>query len=167
MEKRIIILGEVDEFLKKFCNYLISKDIEIYLALRKNEDLYDLDGIDGKISIIKYSDELEEVKFLLKSIEPEIIYNLYGLISKSDLNELIEKFFLKNILLLEALKTSNSIKFINLVERIEKDKNEVPLNLYAAIIDSFNKVNLYYRYSYNIETKTKYRDEYEKIISRY
>ena len=37
MEKRIIVLGEIDEFLMKFCNYLVSNNVEVYLALRKKK----------------------------------------------------------------------------------------------------------------------------------
>ena len=41
---------------------------------------------------------------------------------------------------------------------------ETSLNFYTTILDSFNKVNLYYRDSYNVEVITKYKDEYEKVI---
>ena len=164
MEDRIVVLGEISEFLIDFCRYLVSLDLEVYVALRKNNEFSKLNEIEGKISLIKYNDEIDEIKFILKSIEPKIIYNLYGVINKDDLKELIEKFFLKNILLLEELRGSNNSILINVIEREYRDKMGNPLSTYTAILDSFNKVSKFYMDSYKIETKIKYKDEYEKII---
>lgn len=164
MESRTIVLGDSNEFLVEFCKYLISRDLEVYLALRKNQELSKLKEIEGDITIIKYNDDLDEIKFLLNSIEPKLIYNLYGLQHKTDLKNLIEKNYFSNILLLEALKTSNSTMLINLIERTQRDDKGNPLSLYAAIVDSLKKVNLFYKDFYKIEIITKYRDEYEKSI---
>lgn len=164
MEERIVVLGEINEFLIAFCKYLISKELEVYVALRKNQGLPKLKDIEGKISLIKYNDEVDEIKFILKSIEPQIIYNLYGAINKNDLKGLIEKFFLKNILLLEGLRESNNSLLINVIERTERDDKGKPLSIYTAIVDSLNKVNKFYRDNYKIEARTKYRDEYENTI---
>lgn len=164
MKARAIVLGEVDEFLVNFCKYLISKDLEVYLALNKNQELSDLIKLDKYITIIKFNDSLEEVKFLLNSIEPKVIYNLYGLQHKNDLKDLIEKNYSNSIVLLEAIRSSKSTMLINLMERAEKDENGNPLSVYTAILDSFNKVARYYKDSYNIETLIIFRDEYKTLI---
>lgn len=164
MEERIVVLGEISEFLIEFCKLLISKKLEVFVALRKNQELSNLKEIEGKISLIKYNDEVDEIKFILKSIEPQIIYNLYGVTNKNDLKELIEKVFLKNILLLEELKESNNSVLINVIERTESDEKGNPLSIYTAIVDSLNKVNKFYRDFYKIQTSITYRDEYEERV---
>lgn len=164
MESRIIVLGESNEFLVDFCKYLISRNSEIYLALKKNQELPKFKEIEGYITIIKYNDDLDEIKFLLNSIEPKLIYNLYGIQHKTDLKHLIEKNYLSNILLLEALRASKSTMLINLIERTQRDDKGNPLSLYSAIVDSLNNINLFYKDFYKIETITKYRDEYESSI---
>ena len=161
MEERIVILGEINEFFIAFCKYLISKELEVYVALSKNQGLSKLKDIEGKISLIKYNDE---VKFILTSIEPKIIYNLYGPINNNDLKGLIEKFFLKNILLLEGLRESNNSLLINVIERTERDAEGKPLSIYTEIVDFLDKVNKFYRDNYKVEVRTKYRDEYENTI---
>ncbi len=164
MEERIVILGEISEFLIDFCKYLLSKNLEVYVALRKNLEPTRLKEIEGKISLIKYNDEVDEIKFILKSIEPQIIYNLYGVTNKNDLKELIKKVFLKNILLLEELIESNNSVLINVIERTERDEQGNPLSIYTAIVDSLNKVNKFYRDFYKIQTSIVYRDEYEESM---
>ena len=37
MEERIVILGEINEFFIAICKYLISKELEVYVALSKNQ----------------------------------------------------------------------------------------------------------------------------------
>lgn len=164
MEERIVVLGEISEFLIEFCNHLISKKLEVFVALRKNQELSKLKEIEGKISLIKHNDKVDEIKFILKSIEPQIIYNLYGVTNKNDLNELIEKVFFKNILLLEELKGSNNSILINVIERTERDEKGNPLSIYTAIVDSLNKVNKFYGDFYKIQTSITYRDEYEERV---
>ena len=161
MEERIVILGEINEFFIAFCKYLISKELEVYVALSKNQGLSKLKDIEGKISLIKYNDE---IKFILTSIEPKSIYNLYGPINNNDLKGLIEKFFLKNILLLEGLRESNNSLLINVIERTERDAEGKPLSIYTEIVDFLDKVNKFYRDNYKVEVRTKYRDEYENTI---
>lgn len=104
MEERIVILGEINEFFIAFCKYLISKELEVYVALSKNQGLSKLKDIEGKISLIKYNDEVDEIKFILTSIEPKSIYNLYGPINNNDLKGLIEKFFLKKHIIIRRIK---------------------------------------------------------------
>ncbi|MCF0148011.1 MAG: hypothetical protein HUJ77_06380 [Clostridium sp.] len=164
MEKRIVVLGEISEFLIEFCKDLISRNLEVFLALKKNQELSMLKEIEGKVSLIKYNDEVDEIKFILKSIEPEIIYNLYGVNNKKELKELIEKVFLKNILLLEELRESNNSILINVIEKTERDEKGNPLSVYTAVIDSLNKVNKFYRDFYKIETSTTYIDEYKQAL---
>lgn len=164
MEERIVVLGEINEFFIDFCKYLISKELELYVALRKNQKLSKIKEIEGKISLIKYNDEVDEIKFILTSIEPKIIYNLYGTINNNDLKGLIEKFFLENILLLEGLRESNNSLLINVIERTERDVNGKPLNIYTEIVDSLDKVNKFYKDNYKIQAITKYRDEYDNTI---
>lgn len=164
MEERIVILGEINEFFIAFCKYLISKELEVYVALSKNQGLSKLKDIEGKISSIKYNDEVDEIKFILTSIEPKSIYNLYGPINNNDLKGLIEKFFLKNILLLEGLRESNNSLLINVIERTERDAEGKPLSIYTEIVDFLDKVNKFYRDNYKVEVRTKYRDEYENTI---
>lgn len=164
MKARAIVLGEIDEFLVNFCKYLISKDLEVYLALSKNQELSDLIKLDEYITIIKFNDSLEEVKFLLNSIEPKAIYNLYGLQHRDDLKDLIEKNYSNSIVLLEAIRSSKSTMLINLIERTKRDEKGNPISIYTAILDSFNKVARYYKDFYNIETLTIFRDEYKTLI---
>lgn len=164
MKARAIVLGEIDEFLVNFCKYLISKDLEVYLALNKNQELSNLIKLDEYITIIKFNDSLEEVKFLLNSIEPKTIYNLYGLQHKDDLKDLIEKNYSNSIVLLEAIRSSKSTMLINLIERTKRDEKGNAISIYTAILDSFNKVSRYYKDFYNIETLTIFRDEYKTLI---
>ena len=167
MEERIVILGEINEFFIAFCKYLISKELEVYVVLSKNQGLSKLKDIEEKISLIKYNDEVDEIKFILTSIEPKIIYNLYGSINNNDLKGLIEKFFLKNILLLEGLRESNNSLLINVIERTERDAEGKPLSIYTEIVDSLDKVNKFYRDNYKVKVRRKYRDEYENTIKYY
>ena len=80
---------------------------------------------------------------------------------KNDIKDLVEKSYLNNILLLEALRTSNSTMLINLIERTQRDEDGNPLSIYTAVIDSLKKIILFYKDFYKIETITKYKDEYE------
>ncbi|MDV4149471.1 NAD-dependent dehydratase [Clostridium sp. AL.422] len=164
MKARIMVVGDNDGFSVELCKYLISRDLEVYLAVKKNQDLTKFHEIEKFITIIKYNDDLDEIKFILQSIEPNFIYTLYGLQHKTDIKNLIEKSYFKNILLLESLKTFKSIVLINLIERTERDEKGNPLNIYTAIVDSFSKVALFYKNIYKIETITTYKDEYRNII---
>ena len=163
MKSRIMVVGESDVFSVEFCKYLIAKGLEVYLVIRKNQDLSKFKEIEKLITVIKYNDDLDEIKFILKSIEPDFIYNLNGLQHKDDFRDLIEKNYLRNILLLESLTIFSDIVLINLIDRTERDDNGNPLNIYTAIVDSIKKVALFYNDFYKIKTITKYKDEYRSI----
>lgn len=105
MKSRAIVLGEINESLLEFCKYLIKNDLEVYLALKKNQEFITLKDIENTIPIIRFNDEFEEIRFLLNSIEPKVIYNLYGLEHKNELKELLEDSYVNVILFLEALQT--------------------------------------------------------------
>lgn len=161
MKSRAIVLGEINDYLFEFCKYLIANDLEVYLAIKKNQEFITLKDIDNPITIIRFNDDFEEVKFLLKSIEPKVIYNLYSLEHKSELKELLEKSYVNVILLLEALRTSHNTKLINLIDKTQRDEKGNPLSLHTAVLDSLNKVTNFYNDSYNIETLIKLKDEYK------
>ncbi len=161
MKSRAIVLGEINDYLFEFCKYLIANDLEVYLAIKKNQEFITLKDIDNPITIIRFNDDFEEVKFLLKSIEPKVIYNLYSLEHKSELKELLEKSYVNVILLLEALRTSHNTKLINLIDKTHRDEKGNPLSLHTAVLDSLNKVTNFYNDSYNIETLIKLKDEYK------
>lgn len=161
MKSRAIVLGEINDYLFEFCKYLIANDLEVYLAIKKNQEFITLKDIDNPITIIRFNDDFEEVKFLLKSIEPKVIYNLYSLEHKSELKELLEKSYVNVILLLEALRTSHNTKLINLIDKTQRDEKGNPLSLYTAVLDSLNKVTNFYNDSYNIQTLIKLKDEYK------
>ena len=161
MKSRAIVLGEINDYLFEFCKYLIANDLEVYLAIKKNQEFITLKDIDNPITIIRFNDDFEEVKFLLKSIEPKVIYNLYSLEHKSELKELLEKSYVNVILLLEALRTSYNTKLINLIDKTQRDEKGNPLSLYTAVLDSLNKVTNFYNDSYNIQTLIKLKDEYK------
>lgn len=161
MKSRAIVLGEINDYLFEFCKYLIANDLEVYLAIKKNQEFITLKDIDNPITIIRFNDDFEEVKFLLKSIEPKVIYNLYSLEHKSELKELLEKSYVNVILLLEALRTSYNTKLINLIDKTQRDEKGNPLSLYTAVLDSLNKVTNFYNDSYNIQTLIKFKDEYK------
>ena len=161
MKSRAIVLGEINDYLFEFCKYLITNDLEVYLAIKKNQEFITLKDIDNPITIIRFNDDFEEVKFLLKSIEPKVIYNLYSLEHKSELKELLEKSYVNVILLLEALRTSNNTKLINLIDKTQRDEKGNPLSLHTAVLDSLNKVTNFYNDSYNIQTLIKFKDEYK------
>lgn len=161
MKSRAIVLGEINDYLFEFCKYLIANDLEVYLAIKKNQEFITLKDIDNPITIIRFNDDFEEVKFLLKSIEPKVIYNLYSLEHKSELKELLEKSYVNVILLLEALRTSHNTKLINLIDKTQRDEKGNPLSLHTAVLDSLNKVTNFYNDSYNIQTLIKLKDEYK------
>lgn len=161
MKSRAIVLGEINDYLFEFCKYLMDNDLEVYLAIKKNQEFITLKDIDNPITIIRFNDDFEEVKFLLKSIEPKVIYNLYSLEHKSELKELLEKSYVNVILLLEALRTSHNTKLINLIDKTQRDEKGNPLSLHTAVLDSLNKVTNFYNDSYNIETLIKLKDEYK------
>lgn len=161
MKSRAIVLGEINDYLFEFCKYLIANDLEVYLAIKKNQEFITLKDIDNPITIIRFNDDFEEVKFLLKSIEPKVIYNLYSLEHKSELKELLEKSYVNVILLLEALRTSHNTKLINLIDKTQRDEKGNPLSLHTAVLDSLNKVTNFYNDSYNIQTLIKFKDEYK------
>ncbi|MGG7058294.1 NAD-dependent dehydratase [Clostridium nigeriense] len=161
MKSRAIVLGEINESLLEFCKYLIKNDLEVYLALKKNQEFITLKDIENTIPIIRFNDEFEEIRFLLNSIEPKVIYNLYGLEHKNELKELLENSYVNVILFLEALKTSHNTKLINLVDKIQRDDKGNPLTLHTAVLDSLNKVTKFYNDFYNIQALVKFKDEYK------
>lgn len=161
MKSRAIVLGETNDCLLEFCKYLMSKDLEVYLALKKNQEFITLRDIENPITIIRLNDDFEEIKFLLNSIEPNVIYNLYDLEHKIELKELLEKSYVNVILILEALRTSHNTKLINLIEKTQRDEKGNPLTLQTAVLDSLNKVTKFYNDFYNIQTLIKFKDEYK------
>lgn len=161
MKSRAIVLGEINESLMEFCRYLIKNDLEVYLVLKKNQEFITLNDMENPITIIRLNDEFEEIRFLLNSIEPKVIYNLYGLEHKNELKELLENSYVNVILFLEVLRTSHNTKLINLIDKAQRDEEGNPLSLHTAVLDSLNKVTKFYNDFYNIQTLIKFKDEYK------
>lgn len=156
MKDRVIIFGSSDNFLLYFVKYLILNNIEIYLMLRKNEEIPIIKDIEKDVTIIRFDGNIEYLKLLLKSIEPKVIYNLYelNLDDKYEIRDLINSNYLNVILILEALITSTNTKLINLVSKSKIDEKGNPVDLYSAVQKSLESITMYYKNIYNIDAYT-------------
>ena len=91
MKDRVLIIGEVNEFLTSLCKYLNLNGYEVFLAINKNQEISNYQRLERMLTIIRFNDSLEEIKFIISSIEPIYIYNLYGMEYKKDVKYLMEK----------------------------------------------------------------------------
>ncbi|MDU4738715.1 MAG: NAD-dependent dehydratase, partial [Clostridium sp.] len=111
MKDRAIIFGSSDNFLIYFVKYLILNNVEVYLILRKNEEIPIINDIEKDVTVIRFDGNIEHLKLLLKSIEPKVIYNLYELKreDKYEITDLVNINYINVILILEALTTARNV----------------------------------------------------------
>ena len=78
MKRKIILLGMSDEILVYLIKYFKLNNSEIYLVLSKDEETPLLNEIEKDVVVVKIDNNLNQIKVLLKSVDPDIIYNFYG-----------------------------------------------------------------------------------------
>ena len=159
MKDRAIIFGSSDNFLIYFVKYLILINVEVYLILRKNEEIPIINDIEKDVTVIRFDGNIEHLKLLLKSIEPKVIYNLYELKreDKYEITDLVNINYINVILILEALTTARNVKFINLVSKGKIDEEENSLDLYSAVQKSLESIILFYKNIYSIDSSIVFK----------
>ncbi|WP_291650913.1 NAD-dependent dehydratase [Clostridium sp.] len=159
MKDRAIIFGSSDNFLVYFVKYLILNNVEVYLILRKNEEIPIIKDIEKDVIVIRFDGNIEYLKLILKSIEPKVIYNLYELNrdDKYEVIDLVNINYLNVILILEALTTAGDVKLINLVNKSKIDEEGNSLDLYSAVQKSLESIILFYKNRYSIDSSIVFK----------
>ena len=159
MKRKIILLGMSDEILVYLIKYFKLNNSEIYLVLSKDEETPLLNEIEKDVVVVKIDNNLNQIKVLLKSVDPDIIYNFYGSCTESnnEIENLVENIYLRTILFLEVLAHFNRIKFVNLINRDIKFNDKTLLEIYKVIESLIIEKSEYYKNYYSTNVITKYR----------
>ncbi|MGL5379528.1 NAD-dependent dehydratase [Clostridium sp.] len=148
MLKKVVLLGSDDWFLVYFSKYLILNGSEVYIIVKKDDDVKVLDNIGNGVIINRYDGNIDHLALFFKSIDADIVYNL-SYISKDNkedvhLNEMIYNNYLFILDILEALTESSKTKFVNLVDKKDLDENGVANDIYSAIGKSMETIINHY-----------------------
>lgn len=160
MKKKIIITGASGFLGLNLTKKLLSLDYEIHSLNRRDVDsLTNLEKNGLKnylINVNKYEDLIKKIK----DIDPDLIIHLASYVRTDheveDISSMIDSNIKLGIYLLEAIKYSDSKKFINTgtfwQNLIDHEPN--PVNLYASTKQSFEDTLKFYVNSYSINALT-------------
>jgi nucleoside-diphosphate-sugar epimerase len=149
--KKIIITGAtgfVGSNLAKF--YLDKKEFKIYLIVRDNSDLSNIDSFRDKVELYFYNGKIENLIEFFQNIKPETVFHLASnFIAEHESNQidsLVESNITFGLHVLEAMKVAGVKKLINTGTSWQHYKNEDynPACLYAATKEAFEKLIEYY-----------------------
>lgn len=148
MIKKVVLLGCDDWFLVYFSKYLILNGSEVYIIVKKDDDVKVLDNIGNGVVINRYDGNVDHLSLFFKSIDADIVYNL-SYISKEcteniDFNGMIYNNYSFVLDILEALTESCKTKFVNLVDKKDLDEKGIANDIYSAIGKSMESVIDYY-----------------------
>lgn len=149
--KNIIITGAtgfVGSNLAKF--FLDKKEFKIFLIVRENTNLSNINNIKDSVNIYSYDGKLENLIEFFQKVKPETVFHLASnFIAEHESNQidsLVQSNITFGLHLLEAMKVAGVKKLINTGTSWQHYKNEDynPVCLYAATKQAFETLIEYY-----------------------
>lgn len=150
INKKIVITGATGFVGSNLTTFFLNKNYEVYLIVRPNSDLSNLDIKNIKLKIFKYENNLNDLIFFFKEVNPECTFHLASQFiadhQPSEIDSLVASNISFGLHLLEAMKEAQVKILINTGTSWQHYKNEDynPVCLYAATKQAFEGLIEYY-----------------------
>ena len=160
MNNKIVITGATGFVGSNLTTFFLNKNYEVYLIVRPNSDLYNLDIKNSKLKVFKYDNELNSLISFFKEVNPICTFHLASNFiaehQSSEINSLVASNITFGLHLLEAMKEADVKKLINTGTSWQHYNNEDynPVCLYAATKHAFESLIEYYVQAENFKVIT-------------
>lgn len=150
MNNKIVITGATGFVGSNLTTFFLNKNYEVYLIVRPNSDLYNLDIKNSKLKVFKYDNELNSLISFFKEVNPICTFHLASNFiaehQPTDIDSLVASNISFGLHLLEAMKEANVKTLINTGTSWQHYNNEDynPVCLYAATKQAFESLIEYY-----------------------
>lgn len=150
MKQKIVITGATGFVGSNLTNYFLNKRYEVYLILRINSNISNLEIDNNDLHIFRYDNDLNSLIFFFKHIQPQCIFhiasNFIAEHQSSQIDGLISSNITFGLHLLEAMKEAGVKKLINTGTSWQHFNNDNynPVCLYAATKQAFESLIEYY-----------------------
>lgn len=173
MNNKIVITGATGFVGSNLTTFFLKKNYEVYLIIRPNSDLSNIDVKSNKLKIFKYDENLSNLISFLKEVNPICTFHLASNFiaehKSSDINSLVSSNITFGLQLLEAMKVADVKTLINTGTSWQHYNNEDynPVCLYAATKQAFENLIEYYVQAENFKVITlKLFDTYGETDNR-
>lgn len=150
MNNKIVITGATGFVGSNLTTFFLNKNYEVYLIVRPNSDLYNLDIKNSKLKVFKYDNELNSLISFFKEVNPICTFHLASNFiaehQPTDIDSLVASNISFGLHLLEAMKEANVKTLINTGTSWQHYNNDDynPVCLYAATKQAFESLIEYY-----------------------
>lgn len=150
MSKKIVVTGSTGFVGSNLVEFLLKKNFEIYLIVRENSSLKNLEHIKEKVNFFRYDGNLDNLITFFEKEKPEGVFHLASNFiaehNYTQTNSLIESNIKFGTHILEAMKETGVRKLINTGTSWQHYNNDEynPVCLYAATKQAFESIIDYY-----------------------
>lgn len=150
MNKKIVITGATGFVGSNLTTFFLEKNYKVYLIVRPNSDLSNIDVKNSKLNVFKYDENLSNLISFFKEVNPICTFHLASNFiaehKSFDINSLVSSNITFGLQLLEAMKEANVKTLINTGTSWQHFNNEDynPVCLYAATKQAFENLIEYY-----------------------
>lgn len=150
MKDNIIITGATGFVGSNLTKYFLNLNYKVYLIVRPNSDLSNLNMNDSSLNIFRYDNNLNSLISFFKVTNPICTFHLASNFiaehNSSQIDGLVASNILFGLHLLEAMKEANIRTLINTGTSWQHYSNEDynPVSLYAATKQAFENLIEYY-----------------------
>jgi len=173
MNNKIVITGATGFVGSNLTTFFLKKNYEVYLIIRPNSDLSNIDVKSNKLKIFKYDENISNLISFFKEVNPICTFHLASNFiaehKSSDINSLVSSNITFGLQLLEAMKEADVKTLINTGTSWQHYNNEDynPVCLYAATKQAFENLIEYYVQAENFKVITlKLFDTYGETDNR-
>lgn len=173
MNNKIVITGATGFVGSNLTTFFLKRNYEVYLIIRPNSDLSNIDIKSSKLNVFKYDENLSNLISFFKEVNPKCTFHLASNFiaehQSPDINSLVSSNITFGLQLLEAMKEANIKTLINTGTSWQHYNNEDynPVCLYAATKQAFESLIEYYVQAENFKVITlKLFDTYGETDKR-
>ena len=148
--KKVVITGATGFVGSNLVKYLIDKNFEIGIIIRKDSDLSILDSVFEKLTVFQYNYDLDDLIVFFKEFKPNLVFHLASKFiaehKSNQIDDLVSSNISFGLNILEAMRISGVNKLVNTGTSWQHYNNDSynPVCLYAATKQSFESLLEYY-----------------------
>ncbi len=154
--KSTIVTGGTGFIGSNLVRKLVYENWDVHLIVRENSSMDNIKDVLDKVTIFIYRENLSELIMYFKDNSPDVVFHLASLFITEHIPDDIDNIISSNITfgvqLLEAMKESNTRNIVDTGTSWQHyhSNSYVPVNLYAATKEAFQKIEYYYHLAHNI-----------------